>query len=575
MLPIILLEILIWRYSVDVPFWDQWDYVDFFVKLDRGTLSFIDLFAQQYEHRQFFPNILFVLLGWLTHWRVRYEMLASFLLACLISFNIYRLSKRTISSCVTRLMLLCAANLLIFSPVQCFNWLHGVQVLYFVPVACVTTCLSVAHSGFSAKTKFLLCASLSIISSFSAANGLLCWVVSFPVLSLSTSQSDDTKKNWLLIGWGVGFALSLAAYFYSYQNISELTHLNVSEHPSTVAVLVRPVQAIIYFVALLGAPLGACRGIVSAPIGAALLLMFAASCFYVAKFRSDFAFVERVMGWLMLGAYSLTTASLITIGRSGSGVEHAMSARYTSFTIYLAVSLIYLLPIIVNHAAQRNRSTRYELLLSCASFLLVSIFVASQALTIHFSIQWMSALRTELLRAKACLMFVNVRFEGGCLGGYMLADVDALKQRANALNSLGYLRPKLIASERIQEIEDVGKSNIAAYGTFENLETANDNQYVASGWAVLPDRKESADAIVLTYEKTGGDPIVFALIDTRTERNDVAQAQSSDHSDLGWRKSFYANALPAEATEVKAWAYDVIAGKAFQLAGLGRVERRD
>src|SRR6266576_5943871 len=96
--PSAFLAVLIFKYSVDLPQWDQWAYVPFFEKLSRGAMTFGDLFAQMNEYRQFFPNLVFVALGWLTRWDVRYEMLLTFLAACLLSFNVYRLAERTINA---------------------------------------------------------------------------------------------------------------------------------------------------------------------------------------------------------------------------------------------------------------------------------------------------------------------------------------------------------------------------------------------------------------------------------------------------------------------------------------------
>ena len=89
-IPAVLLLTLILKCAVDMPYWDEWVYVTFFEKFSQGTLTLSDLFAQQNEYRQFFPNLIFVGLGWLTKWDKRYEVLVSFGLACLVSFNIYR-----------------------------------------------------------------------------------------------------------------------------------------------------------------------------------------------------------------------------------------------------------------------------------------------------------------------------------------------------------------------------------------------------------------------------------------------------------------------------------------------------
>ncbi len=106
LLPACLLAILIVKYAVDMPQSDQWAYVFLFQKVSQGTLTLRDLFLQYNEYRQFFPNLLFVGLGEVTRWNVKYEMLVTFVFACLVSFNIYRLAKTTIKETAVRLFLL-------------------------------------------------------------------------------------------------------------------------------------------------------------------------------------------------------------------------------------------------------------------------------------------------------------------------------------------------------------------------------------------------------------------------------------------------------------------------------------
>lgn len=85
--------LLIFKYWVDIPIGDEWHVVSLLEEFALGTFSFQDLFAQQNEFRQFFPNLIFVALGWLTKWDVRFLMLLNLLLAGLISFNVYRLGR--------------------------------------------------------------------------------------------------------------------------------------------------------------------------------------------------------------------------------------------------------------------------------------------------------------------------------------------------------------------------------------------------------------------------------------------------------------------------------------------------
>jgi hypothetical protein len=140
-------------------------------------------------------------------------MLVSLLLACLVSFNIYRISRVMITGTQKRLWLLTAANLLIFSPVQYETWLFGIQVVYLAPIACLTTCLSVVYSGLRPKTKLAIGVLLSIISTFSSANGILCWVLVLPVL-LVVCDWPKPFVPFLIAGWTALCLLSLGFYLY-------------------------------------------------------------------------------------------------------------------------------------------------------------------------------------------------------------------------------------------------------------------------------------------------------------------------------------------------------------------------
>jgi len=73
--PPLLIGILIFRNGVDVPVLDEWDdTAPLFEKVADGSLGFGDFYAQHNEHRIFFPRLIFVALGRLTHWDIRAEL---------------------------------------------------------------------------------------------------------------------------------------------------------------------------------------------------------------------------------------------------------------------------------------------------------------------------------------------------------------------------------------------------------------------------------------------------------------------------------------------------------------------
>ncbi|HMH43062.1 MAG TPA: hypothetical protein VK557_06240, partial [Pyrinomonadaceae bacterium] len=200
--PAIFLAVLIPRYWVDLPQYDEWDSVTFFEHLSQGSLTASLLFKQANEYRQFFPNVIVVALGWVTRWDLRYDMVVIFVIACLISANVWRLAARTLQEDPWKFSLLIfLANLIIFSPTQYENWLQGQQMVYYLPILCVTACVLVTRADLASSTKFLICAGLSTVSMFSSANGVVCWVVVLPMLLFTEWPKNRRLALWLSLAW--------------------------------------------------------------------------------------------------------------------------------------------------------------------------------------------------------------------------------------------------------------------------------------------------------------------------------------------------------------------------------------
>lgn len=542
---------LILRYSVDVPYSDQWSIAHFFEKSVRGTLMLSDLYAQQNEYRQFFPHLLFVALGRLTSWDVRYEMFASLLLAGFVAYGVWRLGARTFADPLRRGVLFLLASLLNFSAIQYDNWLFGVQVVYFVPIACVVAGLLFAYSERTATTiAVVACACLSIVSTFSSANGLVTWLVLPPALLAARPEARAAARRWLTL-WGAGLTLCAAVYFKDYQR--------VEWHPESSGALGHPLETLAYLVAYLGGPLAAGRHplAVALVVGACALTLYAFACAYLFRRRADEALVRRAMPWLMLGAYSLITGALVAVGRVSFGVGHATTTRYAAFSLYLLAGLVYLLPHVVEDATRRRYLTVGCLALlkrlgAATAVLLVLAHVVIFGLVIrHSASNW----RRKLLHAKACLLFIEVAPDEQCLTeSRFYLDVRVLRERAESLDRLGYLRPPLLKDGRLRAAAAVES---CAEGSFKFL-PAEGGAYVAEGSARLPRRGgEPADAVVLAYGATDEAQMAFALTEV---------GASGARDDPRWRKTFLTGALAAEPrSRVTAWAFDAEAGKAYRL----------
>ncbi|HWN10877.1 MAG TPA: hypothetical protein VNO50_16685 [Pyrinomonadaceae bacterium] len=561
--PPIFTGLSIYIFAVDTPLWDEWLIGGYLHEFSQGTLSFRDLFAQQNEYRQFFPNLIFVGLGWLTSWDVRSWMAASFVAAAVVSFCIYRLGKWSLPETPLRApWTWFIANLIIFSPVQHENWLQGQQLVYFLPIACFTASLLITSTGqLRTGTRFLLCAALSIIASFSSVNGMLCWILLLPLLAWSTSSSEFWRKKWWVIFWIAGFAATLALYFKGYRR-------PVQNDPFAL-IRTNPADTLAYYLGTLGRSLAPGRTFIAVSVGLVLILLFVwTGARFVKALRGSSPHARRSLTWLTLGAYSVLTTGLLTIGRLDHDASRALApTRYTTYTIFLPVALVYLV------AMNGGNDFRQLRLLSVRISARVVAFAAVTLVIIHLAIyamgiRQMSSFRTAALYSKGCSLFVNV-LDDECLTEQVFPDLDVLMRNINQTNRLGFIRPGLMKSNRVEEIADSQFSGRDSLGAFQGLAPAENGTYIASGWAKLPGRDEPADAVLLAFADGDSPPVIFAIAPVNRSRDLVsALIGRGNYGDARWSRSFGRERIASERAQLTAWAFDALSGKAYKLQGV-------
>ena len=211
-----------------------------------------------------------------------------------------------------------------------------------------------------------------------------------------------------------------------------------------------PVRAALYFFSFLGTPLWAGSPWVTVAAGLALAFVYAVACAYLWRNRGDRALVRRLLGWLVLGAFSLLTGALVTLGRSGFGVQQMETARYIAFSLYLAAAVAHVVLILAVELREKGSGARARLVLRSAALALALVLAAQARLypigTLSMMYKW-----REHSHEKACTLFVNV-LPDACPTARLL-PVGFLKRGANALDRVGYLRPPLIRGGRLEEIE--------------------------------------------------------------------------------------------------------------------------
>ena len=565
-IPAAVLAWLIFQHGVNIPIQDQWEFVPVFKKFSEGTLSFSDLIAQHNESRKFFPRLIFIALAFLTNWNIRVEMLVIFFLACLVAVNIYRLNRLTLKgSLLSGLAITAICNFLIFSPVQYENWLWGIQIVVFIPLVCLTTAILVAYSQLKTTAKFLICMALALVSTFSYANGMLAWVLILPVLTVLEfkSFSELWKHKWLYLLWFAGFISSLILYFYDYQR--------PEPNPSLTEAFKYPYQCLQYFLAFIGAPLGV--GASTQPLtnsiilGAGIFSIFVGLCFYLLLHFKDRDLLNRSFGWLAIASYIIISALVTTAGRITFGVEQSLSSRYTTFSTYLIISILFLFLIVLDHLRSQGYLTQENILFKTSLWLL-GILTAFYIQTYAHSLEGMSGWQQTNLRHKGCFLLINQEPDDcrTMLNSYFF---DTWKERANFLDKIGFLNPGLIKTNKISDIAEVDAQE-KIIGWFENLQKIDEDKYMAMGWAAFPQKGKPVDAVVLTYDNSFGESIIFAVADTIVFRPGVAtHLQNPRYLTSGWQKTFsVTREFPKSLVNIKAWGLDTDTAKAYPLGNV-------
>lgn len=547
---------LVYEYGVNVPFWDQWDCPGIvLLKAHDGSLGFGALLAQHNESRMPFPKIIFLLLAKLTGWNTRYETLLTFIGACLVSLNIYILLKRTSTITFhTRLFLLFMLNLLIFSPMQYMNFLWGMELVNFIPIICITTCLAIVYSNLGETLKFILFSVLATISTYSFANGLLCWIIVFPLLIFRTYKKTFDLRWLVLVATAASILLmDVSVYFYDY---SKPAH-----HPSFLGALLSPLKTALAFLTFMGAPLGEKEQIPSAIFGVILIGLFSAVCVQLFKMFRKGVSIDLFFPWLALGIYSILNGLMVSVGRMGFGV---LASRYITFSAYLPVALIVTFVMfaepkgtIISRIRKYRRKT-FAIIGGTLFLILIFNYAIGAKRLARASWQWRYT--------KACLSFINVMDDDQCIKESLYPIPELVRKRANALEDAGFLSVKLIADPSLGRTQSFAvNSKAESYGVFESLTDDGHGFLMASGWAVLPEQERAADAVILAYEDPGGNEIAFAVAEVGERRKSGNATGKRAYKRSGWTKKFPKGSFPENAGPITAWAFNTDTYEAFRL----------
>ena len=306
--------------GVDVPYWDQWDFLPLIAKAQEGELTLQDLWQPHNEHRLFFPKLIMLALAWLTDWNIRAELLTNWVLAALaltlvLRLFVVRAEQLRLRALGWLYIAIGAAS--VFGLSQWQNWLWGWQLQIFLNVLGVLVTVWVLRPREDRLTagELFLAALSACLSSFSFGTGLMLWVAAVPLV---WARAGSTRRRLVMAGVWVSLgALTSSLY------MSGLWGVLAAGDPSFSWRQALHLGA--YVAIYLGAPLFAFSGHAAlyGGFGAALAVLGLGAVTWRKGGSGEWAAV-----WLCLLAYAILAAMMTATGRIGLGIGQALSSRY-------------------------------------------------------------------------------------------------------------------------------------------------------------------------------------------------------------------------------------------------------
>jgi hypothetical protein len=557
LLPIVYLLYLINRYGVNVPYADEFTLAPLLVKAHDHTLTLADLFTQHNEHRYFFTRLIFIAIKFCSQGNVRAEMFFSVFLAALTGAILWwLLLKTTALSTMSRTVVLCLFSLLLFSPVQAENWTWGFQAPLFFCNFLLTVGIAIACSKLALKKKFIFCAAIAFIATFSFGGGVTLWALTFPCALLGDRNKTARFRWWWLASWCALAAASVALYFFHY--------VKPPYHPP-IAANKEPTAYYYYITAFLGAHLSRASRLEpitqSVAIGTGLLGLYLGGAVYGLRRLKDAGLLIRLLPWLALGGYALISGALAALARIGFGVSQALDSRYTSFSLYMSLAAIALFVIVKEDLSKRWTNPRFAPVFMRSETVLLTLFGMLSLLASSWGCGFMVDQEKTRWRGKGALLFANVMDSGAIYDQCLIANAPDAKMFANQLDSIGLMHPALLKSAEIRKL----RTGTKPAGFLDAISISGQSCTVV-GWSVIPPRQHAAHCVVLSYDDPERGPIAFRIAEESVDRPDVALAlQNPATAASGWACHFERSALPPGDQLITAWAFDAERATLYRL----------
>lgn len=548
--PAILAVVETMRHWVSLPYWDEW-YTPGLVLISyvKGTVGFPDLFLQHNESRKLFPRLIYLALAKLHGWDVRDGMVISLVEVAAMCGLLFWLFLRTPgASSISSLVALTLTTYLCFSPVQYENFLWGLQwEPFFVGMAAILAAVvNLSRLRFEAKT--VVNAIIALFATYTFANGMLLWLLAIPLPTERAPVSKPTRITCYSIYALIGVA-AIALYFVDYKR--------PVEHPTLYFSLV---QVIHYIILWVGGYYNSKHAWPFAIGGIVLTLWLSAVANAIFLIRHGAGW-RRFYPWLLISAYALTSALITAIGRSGFGVEQALSSRYTTFSLFLYLGLVGTTFALYCYYQDRNASGKRVIL---------SVAIAATALSIplwrsclHDGRQFLARTAERNPRLLCALEWIDVLPTNPDLK-LIFPHQNVLRSRANILAKAKLFRSHLVSARVFDQLRKPGPATDVSHGQLEQA-AVHENSLIASGWAWRPNTGPKPDCVLVVLRLPNGEVRPLGVTPLRGTRSSIDSYYRREAQAL----AFYGT-IPDSISlkgSIEAWAVDSALELAWPLGG--------
>jgi hypothetical protein len=316
------LALFVWNFGVNVIVNDEWSMVPLYAKMIQGSLRLTDLFAQHNEHRILFPRLVMLTLERVFSFNVISEMYLSWaLLTATVALVFYMYVRSNSGWDLRTIAYFLPISLLMFSFRQEGSILWGFECQIYLALLCVIGAIFLLDTA-TRSGRFLAVAILAgVVASYSFLLGLIVWPVGILQIVLSIDRMVS-RVSKLLVWFSSGVVVS-GVYLIGFRI------------PNSAAMSHNPLRTAEYFLAYIGAPFTFQLAYFSASIAVVLAIIAALVFFQALKTH-----VLRKNGvWISLVFFTILSAAVTAVGRSGLGVAEALSSGYTPISVLGVVGL--------------------------------------------------------------------------------------------------------------------------------------------------------------------------------------------------------------------------------------------